>query len=93
MNRQTKRMMKRQASETPAPAERRRPTPPPPHRDRTTPKQFMREVRAEMRKVAWPTRPEVANSTTIVLVAVIVMTTIIFGMDFAFAKGVLFLFD
>ena len=93
MNRQTKRMMKRQGSEAPAPAERRRPAPPPPHRDRTTAKQFGREVRGEMRKVAWPTRAEVMNSTAIVLVAVIVMTTLIFGMDFAFAKGVLFLFD
>ena len=93
MNRQTKRMMKRQGGETPAPAERRRPAAPPPHRERTTAKQFVREVRAEMRKVAWPTRPEVVNSTLIVLVAVIVMTTLIFGMDFAFAKGVLFLFD
>ena len=93
MNRQTKRMMKRQGGETQAPAERRRPPAPPPHRERTSPKQFVREVRGEMRKVAWPTRPEVVNSTVIVLVAVIVMTTLIFGMDFAFAKGVLFLFD
>ncbi len=93
MNRQTKRMMKRQGGETPAPAERRRPAPAPPHKERTTAKQFVREVRAELRKVAWPSKAEVVNSTIIVLVAVIVMTTMIFGMDFAFAKGVLFLFD
>jgi preprotein translocase subunit SecE len=93
VNRQTKRMMKRQGGEAPAPAERRRPAAPAPHRERTTVRQFLREVRSELRKVAWPTRPEVVNSTIIVLVAVVVMTTLIFGMDFAFAKGVLFLFD
>jgi preprotein translocase subunit SecE len=85
--------MKRQSGEGAAPAERRRPTPPPSHRERTSAKQFLREVRAELRKVAWPTRPEVINSTIIVLVAVIVMTTLIFGMDFAFAKFVFFLFN
>jgi preprotein translocase subunit SecE len=93
VNRQTKRLMKRQGGEGAAPAERRRPAPPPPHRERAAPKQFMREVRAELRKVAWPTRGEVINSTIIVLVAVIVMTTLIFGMDFAFAKFVFFLFN
>jgi preprotein translocase subunit SecE len=93
VNRQTKRLMKRQGGEGAAPAERRRPAPPPSHRERTAPKQFVREVRAELRKVAWPTRGEVVNSTIIVLVAVIVMTTLIFGMDFAFAKFVFFLFN
>jgi preprotein translocase subunit SecE len=92
VNRQTKRLMKRQGGEGAAPAERRRPAPPP-ARERTSAKQFLREVRAELRKVAWPTRGEVINSTIIVLVAVIVMTTLIFGMDFAFAKFVFFLFN
>ena len=46
-----------------------------------------------MRKVAWPTKVEVINSTIIVLLAVVVMTTLIFGMDYAFARSVLFLFE
>ena len=94
MNRQTKRQMKRQGGETPgAPAERRRPAPPPPHRERTTAKEFMREVRGELKKVAWPTKAEVVTSTIVVLMAVIVMTLLIFGMDYVFAKGVLNLFS
>jgi preprotein translocase subunit SecE len=93
VNRQTKRMMKRQGAEQQAPPERRRPAAPPPHRERTSGRQFLREVRGELRKVAWPTRPEVVNSTLIVLVAVVIMTSLIFVMDLAFAKGVLFLFD
>jgi preprotein translocase subunit SecE len=93
VNRQTKRLMKRQGGEAPAAPERRRPAAAPAHRERATIREFLREVRAELRKVAWPTRPEVVNSTIIVLVAVVIMTTLIFFMDLAFAKGVLFLFD
>jgi preprotein translocase subunit SecE len=62
-------------------------------RERVGPRQYLGEVRAEMRKVAWPTRPEIVNSSIIVLIAVIVMTTIIFGYDYLSAKFVLFLFD
>ena len=93
MNRQTKRQMKRQGGETSAPAERRRPAPPPPHRERTTPKEFVREVRGELKKVAWPTKAEVVTSTIVVLMAVIVMTLLIFGLDYLFAEGVLRLFE
>ena len=92
MNRQTKRQMKRGGGET-APAERRRPAPPPPHRERTTAKEFVREVRGELKKVAWPTKAEVVTSTIVVLVAVIIMTLLIFGLDWAFSNGVLELFE
>ena len=93
MNRQTKRQMKRQGGETPAPAERRRPAPPPPHRERASAKEFVREVRGELKKVAWPTKAEVVTSTIVVLMAVILMTLLIFGMDLGFSKGVLTLFE
>ena len=93
MNRQTKRQMKRQGGETSAPSERRRPAPPPPHRERSTAREFIREVRGELKKVAWPTKPEVVTSTIVVLIAVIFMTLLIFGLDLAFSKGVLQLFE
>jgi preprotein translocase subunit SecE len=92
LNRQTKRQMKK-GGETQAPAERRRPAPPPPHRERTTAKVFVREVRGELKKVAWPTKAEVVTSTIVVLLAVIFMTLLIFGLDYVFAKGVLNLFS
>ena len=92
MNRQTKRQLKK-GGETQAPAERRRPAPPPPHRERTTAKEFIREVRGELKKVAWPTKAEVVTSTIVVLMAVIFMTLLIFGLDYVFAKGVLNLFS
>jgi len=61
--------------------------------ERTSPRQFFMEVRGELRKVAWPTRNEVINSTIIVLIAVVFMTTLIFCADYVWAKAVLFLYD
>ena len=55
--------------------------------------QFLREVRAELRKVAWPTRPEVRNYSIIVLVTVVVFTTAITVLDYLFGTGALWLFD
>lgn len=91
MNRQTKRMMQRQGTGKPRAPERRSPAQTQ-ARERTGPAQFFSEVRGEMRKVAWPTRHEVVNSTIIVLIAVIVMTSLIFGFDYLSAKAVLFLY-
>jgi preprotein translocase subunit SecE len=62
-------------------------------KERVGPKQYLAEVRGEMRKVAWPTRREVMNSSLVVLVAVTFMTALIFGYDYLSAKFVLFLFD
>jgi len=61
-------------------------------RERISPGEFFSEVRGEMRKVAWPTRPEVINSTLVVLVAVIVLGAAVFALDYGAAKFVLFLF-
>jgi preprotein translocase subunit SecE len=90
-NRQTKRMMAKQGSDKPRAPERRTP-PPQQARERTSPITFFSEVRGELRKVAWPGRQEVINSTIVVLIAVIVMGALIFGFDYASAKAVLFLY-
>jgi preprotein translocase subunit SecE len=84
-------MAKQGSDKTRAPE--KRPAPGASTKERVGPKQFLGEVRAEMRKVAWPTRKEVVNSTIIVLIAVVVMTTLIFLFDYGSAKFVLFLFD
>lgn len=42
---------------------------------------YLREVRAEMRKVAWSPRQELINSTVIVLILVAIVTTFIFAVD------------
>ena len=97
MNRQTKRMMAKQGTDKPKSSaseggKRRQPSAAP-KREKIGPKEYLGEVKGELRKVAWPTKKEVVNSTIIVLIAVVVMTTIIFGFDYASSKFVLFLFD
>ena len=62
-------------------------------RQRTKPGQFVKEVVAELQKVAWPTRQEVASYSLVVLVASIVIAALIFVMDLAFTKAILALFD
>jgi preprotein translocase subunit SecE len=53
---------------------------------------FIREVVAELRKVIWPTRKELLTYTAVVVVFLAVMLAIVSGLDFAFAKAVLFVF-
>jgi len=52
-------------------------------RDRVGPRQYLREVRDEMRKVAWPRRPEVVRYSIIVLVTVVVYTSYVGLIDLA----------
>ncbi|MGH9165126.1 MAG: preprotein translocase subunit SecE [Acidimicrobiales bacterium] len=99
MNRQMKRMMQRQGQVgpdgTPATAKRAAPQPrraAAPNKERTTPVAFLREVRGELRKVAWPNRAEVVNYSTVVLITLILLIALIFVLDLAFAKSILFLF-
>lgn len=66
---------------------------PKPAAERTGPKQFVTEVRSELKKVAWPSRSEVTNYTIVVLITLVLMTALTFGLDFVFAKLVLQLFD
>ena len=105
MNRQTKRMMEGKGqsdddspddddlaavaiASAPTPRAAQRPS-----HTRTTPVQFAREIRDELRQVAWPTRVEMINYSTIVLVTLVVMITLIFLLNFAFGRGVVFLFQ
>ena len=50
---------------------------------------FLREVRVEMSKVAWPTRKELKDSTVVVLVAVLITAVLTGGADriFSFLLG------
>lgn len=98
MNRQYKRMMKKQeaAKAKAGPGARQvasKAPGSPQKKERTKPRQFVKEVIAELQKVNWPTRQEVTAYTIVVLVSVIVIATIIFGMDYGFTKAVLVLFD
>ena len=93
MNRQYKRLMqkeeakKRSGARPPA-----KPSGAPTKKERTKPRQFIKEVIAELKKVAWPTRQETIAYSIVVLVSVVVIATLIFGMDFVFTEAVLALF-
>ena len=43
--------------------------------------QFVRDTRAEMRRVSWPSANEVKNTTIITLIAVIFFAIYLFGVD------------
>ncbi|HEX4492781.1 MAG TPA: preprotein translocase subunit SecE [Acidimicrobiia bacterium] len=91
MNRQTKRQMAKSGTDKPRAQDRKAVTQTK-DRERISPGEFFSEVRGEMRKVAWPTRPEVINSTLVVIVAVIFLGGVVFAFDYGAAKFVLFLF-
>lgn len=104
MNRETKRMMQRQGQTEAdgSPATRRAPAGKqaagpraqkgPSGRKRTTPLQFSREVRDEMRLVQWPSRTELINYTSVVLTTLIIMITLIFFLNLGFGKLITLMF-
>nr|WP_297404039.1 preprotein translocase subunit SecE [uncultured Marinobacter sp.] len=42
---------------------------------------LLKEARVEIRKVVWPTRPELVQTTAIVVVFVLVVALLLWGMD------------
>ena len=48
--------------------------------------QFLRDVRAELKRVSWPSLTEVKNTTIITLVAVVFFATYLFAVDQAWAR-------
>jgi preprotein translocase subunit SecE len=50
-------------------------------------------VRSELQKVAWPSRSEVANYTVVVFVTLVLLTSLVFALDFGFAKAIIYLFQ
>ena len=47
-------------------------------------RQYLKEVRDEMRKVAWPDRPEVRRYSIIVIITVVIYTALVGGLDYLF---------
>ena len=96
MTRETKRMMQRKGqvgadgapvARAAAPAQRKA------RKERTSVRQFFREVREELRQVTWPTRPELKNYVGIVASVLVVMTGLIYLLNLGFGKIVLALFQ
>ncbi len=49
-------------------------------------RQYLKEVRDEMRKVAWPKQPEVVRYSIVVLITVVVYTALVGGFDYLFGS-------
>ena len=80
------------ATQTRGPAPKRAAKPSPAGRDRTTPAQFVTQVRDELRKVVWPTRKELVTYTTVATIFILIMVGIVTGLDVLFARAVFALF-
>ena len=52
---------------------------------------FLKESRAELRKVSWPTREGVKDSTGVVLVTVLIVLVLFIIFDFIFSRLMRFL--
>ncbi len=94
MNRQQKRMLQKQGeidAEGSPVRQRKQPSNQP--RERTGPRQFLHEVRNELRKVAWPTRDETVNYSIVVLITIVVLGAMIYGLDWLFSTFILELFE
>ena len=48
--------------------------------------QYLKETRAELRKVTWPTRDETINLTVVVLVVTLGMAAFLGVLDYVFSK-------
>ena len=56
------------------------------------PTRFVRESVSELRKVLWPSRNELVTYSIVVIVFVVIMVSIVAGLDVGFARLVLWLF-
>lgn len=96
MNRETKRLMQRQGQvrSDGSVATRQPPSKPAPRpsTERRSPVKFVSDVRAELRRVIWPTRDEVVNFSIVVLITLVLITALIFALDYGFAQAVTYLF-
>ncbi len=87
LNREQKRQLKKMGAIDEQGKVARSPRPAPKKRsDRVGPRQYLREVRDEMRKVAWPKRPEVRRYSIVVIITVVVYTSLVGGLDYAFGE-------
>ena len=58
---------------------------------KTSPGEFIRQVRAETAKVVWPTRKETMTTAVMVLIMTAMLAVFFFGVDSLFSTIVQFL--
>ncbi len=60
-----------------------------PKKERVGFRQYLREVRQELKKVAWPSREELTTYTIVVFATTTVLTLVVFAMDWVFKNGLI----
>ena len=50
-------------------------------------KHFFKDMKTELKKVTWPTAKQLATKTAVVIAIVLIISAIVFVLDFAFDKG------
>jgi preprotein translocase subunit SecE len=50
------------------------------------PVRFLKEVRSELKRVVWPTRPEAIRLTSVVIIVSVIIGIYIGVLDYIFAK-------
>jgi len=96
LNRQQRRMLQRSGDvdgDGNPVAQRRQPPAAPRAEERTGVRQFLREVRQELKKVAWPSRETTIKYSIVVLANVVVLTALMAGLDWLFSEFVIRLFS
>jgi preprotein translocase subunit SecE len=93
LNREQKRALKRQGALNEQGQPARGPVQRTAKKERVGVRQYLREVRDEMRKVAWPKWPEVRRFSIIVLATVVLYTAYVFGLDSLFGVLTGWLYD
>ncbi|NVJ70353.1 MAG: preprotein translocase subunit SecE [Alphaproteobacteria bacterium] len=58
---------------------------------KTTPGEFVRQVRQEGSKVTWPTTKETGITSVMVFIMVVIMAVFFLGVDFVLNAGVQYL--
>jgi preprotein translocase subunit SecE len=89
MNRQMRRL---QAKEE-ARAKKQGQQQPTKKKERTGIRQFFHEVRAELKKVTWPSREELQTYTVVVFGVAAALTVYVFALDQIFHRGVLWFLE
>jgi len=89
VNREMRRL---QAKEEERAKKRRAAVPQRQKKERTPIRQFMREVRQELKKVAWPSREETTTFSVVVLIVTVFVTALTFGLDVGLKRLVLSFF-
>ncbi len=54
---------------------------------------FLKEVRAELKRVSWPTREQMVAFTTVTMITTVALTAFVFAIDIGFKEGLLYILE